>query len=359
MNIKRIARLLNLWILVFLLQTACTSQVMVEPAITATLVENPKPIDALTSTVTLESFDSLTPTPTVEPTWQAWHATALAIYQTEREQRDQSRDEMMTQVAQFPKACEGMGFNAGSLSPDGKWFAASCSNKSDQSSLIVQNRDGAKWILDFKDYLSPKTPVDMSGFLHPKFWSPDGNYLYFTNELGYDGGGDYCFPDNWWEYGLFRLDLSTGAWSTVVPSTNAFPGYAIEFSPTGRRFAITQDGVTITDLQTGVSAKIAIQGTVEGMIWSPDGKYLAYSSAICDSEKIISSTMVIRDVTNDQSISLFKEDGKILKPEEWVGNSTLRVIGEEIVDFDSLYTIYVYSIEPNRLLFNGTATPGP
>jgi tricorn protease-like protein len=52
------------------------------------------------------------------------------------------------------------------------------------------------------------------------------------------------------------------------------------FSPTGRRYAINRFGMMITDLQTGAITQIDTSDVMD-FIWSPDGKYLAYSVASC------------------------------------------------------------------------------
>jgi hypothetical protein len=344
--------------LFLLSQSACGAQVSIEPTTTATFTKTPNPIKTLTPTSTPTLGASLTSSPTVDSTQQTWHATAVAIQTAERLESMQSWDAKETQIAQFPTTCDDLNFYSSKISPDGQWFAASCGYKRNQT-LRVLSIDGIKWVLDFEDFLSPESPDGISGALNPEFWSPEGNYLYFRIELGYSGGGNDCFPRERGAYGLFRLNLANGSWATVIPSTNSFPGYDIKFSPTGRRYAITLNGVIITDLQTGESTKMATNGTVEKLSWSPDGKQLAYSTASCDDEKVQSSSVYIWDSTTNQVQILLEMDEIILTPELWVDTSTLRIIGEEIKGLDSFYTIYEYSIEPQKLLFTGTATPNP
>lgn len=107
----------------------------------------------------------------------------------------QASDDEATKVAQFPSGCEGVDSHATEISPDGNWLAISCGYTRNQT-LVVQNKEGIKWVLDYKKFLSPDilqygTPM---GGLYPKFWSLDGGYLYFILQIGYDGGGDDCFP---------------------------------------------------------------------------------------------------------------------------------------------------------------------
>lgn len=388
MTARTKASLTSLFIVMLftLIQTACSGQDTITLISTITPTYTPVPTAKQKSTPTSTQAYIASPTsylianemnqqahndkatqiaqfhPTLNPTMiatkQAWYVTAVAAQETERAESEQAWSVNATQIAQFPLACEDVNYYLGDISPDGKWLALPCGYKSNQI-LIVQNKEGIKWILEFKDFLSPDSPDDMMGFLPPKFWSPDGKYLYFSIVLGYDGGGDYCFPSSRGKYGLFRLNLRTGTWSTVIPSTDLFPGYEIEFSPTGRYYAITIEGVTIADLQTEMSTKLDTNGVIQAMSWSPDGKHLAYSEASCNEQSILSSSIYVWDTLTNKSQILFTTSGMKLKPELWADNSTLRIIGEEIIGFDSFYTIYEYDITQDRIMFTGTATPPP
>jgi Tol biopolymer transport system component len=295
----------------------------------------------------------------MDPTKQVWYSTAIVVHETERAEylavHQQTQSVEATQVAQFPVPCGNK--NSKSVSPDGKWLATSCGYKSDQT-LVVQNKDGTRWVLVFGDFVSPDSPEGISGGLSPKFWSADGNYLYFSIGLGYSGGGDDCFPDTIGEYGLFRLNLRTGTWTTPIPSTDAFPGYDIKFSPTGRRYAADIDGVTIVDLKTGEVTQLDIPNAMD-LIWSPDGQYLAFSGAICGEERVESSSVYVWDALTDQTQLLYTTENILLKPESWADSLTLRIRGEERIDLDTLYTIYVFDILSKSLLLTGTATPYP
>jgi len=226
-----------------------------------------------TSTPTLITNITPRPTLTLKPS-QSWYFTAVAIQSTEKALRDSAQDNKATKIAQFPIVCEDD--PSDSISPNEEWLATSCGYKRDQT-LIVQNQEGTKWILEFKDFLSPEVPIGIPGALIPKFWSLDGEYLYFTTVFGYSGGGNDCFP-GFGEIGLFRLNLKAGSWTTLIAPTFSFPGYEIEFLPIGRRYAVDMNGVTITDLDTGKINIIDTPGIME-FIWSPDGTQLAYSVA--------------------------------------------------------------------------------
>jgi hypothetical protein len=63
------------------------------------------------------------------------------------------------------------------------------------------------------------------------------------------------------------------------------------------------------------------------------------------------------DVATNQTQELFTEDGVILRPEKWMDDSTLEILGEQYVDLDTIYTVYKYNIPQGDLIFSGTLTP--
>lgn len=351
------------WIMFFIgslvsLLVACGNKI--SPVLTA-------PVEVI---VTQKSFDSTvtvfpntqvsmpSPSTTLDPTQQARRST-FQTKTAETKQRQQMWDDEATQAAQFPDTCGYSTFNAfmnsSEISPDGNWMALDCHKK---HTMIVQNKQGIRWDLTFTDFLSPDSPEGMPGGLDQKFWSPEGEYLYFAIWLGYSGGGNECFPQqSRGDYGLFRLSLKTGSWVTLIPSTDAFPGYGIEFSPTGRRYAVTINGIMINDLKTGEVANVDVSGVIQGFSWSPDGTHLAYSVASCGEEFLESSSVYVWDALTGQTQMLISTNDMLLIPELWSDNLTLRVVGRKYVSLDTLYTIFIYDISQENLVFTGTATP--
>lgn len=347
--------------LVFLF-AACSNQTSLVLTVTASPVAvatTQKPF--VTTSTASPSMQVAIPGPsrTLDPTQQA----RRSVFQTERAETKQSQqawDDRKTQVAQFPDICGLSNFNAmvnsSEISPDGNWIESYCD---ENQTMIVQNKQGITWKLALTDFLSPDSPEGMWGVLYPTFWSAEGEYLYFTIGLGYSGGGDDCFPQsNIGNYGLFRLNLRTGQWATLIPTTNSFPGYGIEFSPTGRRYAATINGVMITDLNTGEVVNIDVSGVIQGFSWSPDGTHLAYSVASCGEDfSVESSSAYVWDALTDQTQTLVSTNEMVLRNVSWSNNWTIRVEGEKYISTNTLYTIYVYDISQGNLVFTGTATP--
>lgn len=145
--------------------------------------------------------------------------------------------------------------------------------------IFVSTSDGGfrqltdPWIEDPADGLAEG---DARGNLDPDF-SPDGRHVVFTNVSAVTA-----------ESFILRLDLETGevtnltnATSGVLPVDDAQPRY----SPDGRTIAFTSGfegdaGIYTMDAATGRSVRrVSPPGAFDtAPAWSPDGRYLVYSS---------------------------------------------------------------------------------
>lgn len=255
--------------------------------------------------------------------------------------------------------CDNYETDSGSyvrMSPNGEWFAINCGYKRNQT-LVVQNMAGTKWVFHLADLLNPNLQ-DITGTFTLFTWSEDGRFLYFSKELGYDGGGNQCFP-GYGVYGLYRLHLKTGTLVTLVSSRDDwFPGDEIRFSPTHEYYAVDRGGVTITNLASGNVTKIDTSGVME-MSWSPDGRFLAFSVATCGETLVESSSISVWDSSTSQTQVLFSTGEMLLRPDSWLNNSTLRFEGETWVGVNNIYTIFEYDLAGDQMIFSGTATPRP
>jgi hypothetical protein len=242
------------------------------------------------------------------------------------------------------------------LSPNGEWVAIRCGYKRNQS-LIVQNQDGVRWVFHFRDFVDPSLG-DVMGRFSPIAWSPDNRFLYFSKVMGYSGGGNQCFPGGG-DYGLYRLHLDTGTLVTFISSDGQdFPGDKVRFSPTNEYYAVNRDGVTIRNIVSGNETKIDVSGVME-MMWSPDGKFLAFSVASCGETLVESSSILVWDSSTNQVQVLFSTEEMLLRPQSWIDNSNLRFEGETWVGNNNAYTIFEYNLAKSEMMFSGTATPRP
>lgn len=376
MDRNKVKAVVVLGILVCIL-VACREESSYAP--TSPVVPAPSLTDNTpTGIVFLPSKVVLTETPiataTIAPstaTHMAWYTTALAFQRTEAAERQNFWNSEATQRAQFLVSCDDSDLEAYDfqVSTNGEWIAVSCGNKSRQK-IIVQNKEGVRWSVKPEDFPNIENNY---GWLKPKFWGLDGQYLFLTRTFARSGGGDECFGGGG-EYALFQLDLKNGSWVTIISPTNGFPGYDIHFSPTGRRYAVNIEGITIADFKSGEVVKVDAHGVID-LSWSPDGRYLAYSVAACDeSGQAKLASVYIWDSQTSREQLLFSYEKLILNLELWLDDSTLRVLGKKLVKtedvrivngfnvcpcYNYVYDVYLYDISKGDFIFSGTATPYP
>jgi len=175
---------------------------------------------------------------------------------------EQADNAQATRIAEFSVNCDSHNQDK-FISPNENWLAIHCIRKLNPTLEIV-NREGKRWVLQLKDYVSKKYVHDegagMGGF-HPEKWTNDGEYLYFSSAL-YSSGGYVCFYDLTAQ-GLYRIKLNDGTVSAILPAEGASSDYTVSFSPTDRRLAYQGNGdLIIRDLQTSNEFTIGVEGTV-------------------------------------------------------------------------------------------------
>jgi hypothetical protein len=98
------------------------------------------------------------------------------------------------------------------------------------------------------------------------------------------------------------------------------------------------------------------------LLWSSDGRYLAYSVASCDEVGWVQSAAVyVWDSSTNRTQEIFSiaTEKILLYPESWIDNSTLRVSVEKPTVTHPLYEIYDFDIASGSLILWGTATSSP
>src|SRR5512138_868789 len=357
------SRIAFIFFLVLCLLLACRAVTLVAPSPAAATMTQ----ENLSGTATFRPAEA-TPTPTrtatLEPTLdatiQSAYETAIATLGTESAVSPRTREQEATLIARFPYELEYSYCSVEALSPNGRWLTSSC-GYGDNKVLVVQNREGKKWVLKVRDFLSQGVSIGRTDTLQPVFWSADGLYLYFAPSRGSVEDGDQCLSRQGDHYGLFRLNLNWGMWKALIPPAVSFPGYDIEFSPTGQRYATDADGIRITDLKTGEVTEVKVDGVVMDMLWSPDGLHLTYSVARCGKQGVESAWVYVwgASTNNQPELVRFSHEGFLLTIESWVGSSMLRIREEKQSAPGMSGKVYVYDIARGDLMFRGTVTPSP
>jgi WD40 repeat protein len=239
---------------------------------------------------------------------------------------DPTQEAMAALIVQFPVTCDNFTYST-SLSPNKEWLATSCETEINQK-MIVQNSSGESWELNILDYIGTFTPVGefniIPGQIVPASWSPDGKYLYFSTYFTGGCGGNvrFCYTlGN--ALGLFRLDLETRDVVTLIDPEDSIQ-YLVDFSPTGEYYSISHAGITIIDTTTFAKTRISDTDTFS-VAWSPDGRYLAYATALCGEDEITAeeSALSIYDTMTGEEIPVLSLDGKMLVVDEWTSNTHL------------------------------------
>jgi hypothetical protein len=358
MNRENKIMAVSLILILFLLISSCNSSVKDTPIGNENFSTN---TEQLASTQIILSTSMITPspvlvnstsTPTIEPTEQSVHFTAVALRELTATAWQVKQDIMATKVAQFPPVDCGNNENLSSLSPDEKWVFTVCGMKPNKIS-IIHNANGVTWILESKKFRPGAEGI--WGRLTQKFWDTEGGYFYFSIDISGDAGGDECFT-GYGVFGLFRLNLKTGEVTTLVSPSEYVE---ITFSQTGRRYATDMNGVTITDLKTGDVVKLDAENVMD-LSWSPDGTKLAFSTTKCNNDGfLVSSSMYVWNATAKETYTLLTVDKISLHPDSWLNNNVLRINGEDFTSNKYHLTIYKYDVANMLLLSSGTATPQP
>lgn len=256
----------------------------------------------------------------------------------------------LTQSAEFAIQCANPG-QSQSISPDKNWLAVSCGEDNPDLEIVSLN-SGKRWMLSFTDYIwNPETP----GGLYPQVWSGDSQYLYFTSAIAMGGGGG-CFYGTG-PQGLYRMNVSSGVVSAVLPMSKMIQQYTFAISPTGRRLAYKGlDNPVILDLQSGDETTLKVGKDIIGdFTWSPDGLELAYS--VCqenaDDSQVHWSAIKLFSVEENDSRTLLALDNHFLTIYRWHEN-TLEVNQRNEETYET--TTLLFDLLSGQWL---TATPAP
>ena len=270
----------------------------------------------------------------------------------------QARDAYTTQIASFPFTCDED--HRTLLSPNGTWLAIGCGYSHDQT-LEVVRQDGTRWVLQFSDYVHPEFMQDEHtpmGGLYPQQWTADEKYLFFSSHIHFSGGPTCCYYGIG-NHGLFRLDLTSGAVSVILPLRGSPSGYLYAFSPGGRRLAYVADPPVILDLRTGELTPFQVgEVDIGNLTWSPDGRELAYAAcrSTADYLKVERSMVRIYSLETGLSRTILELERIFIRIQSWDGDRQLRILLE---DWETRDVSYLYYDWASGALITPTPTPTP
>jgi len=247
-----------------------------------------------------------------------------------------------TQAAGFPAPCEEPGRYE--ISPNGNWMAVNCTDN-ENVTLVVVNKEGIKWTLQYSDYLPVEEQGSLPmGGLYVAHWTDNEKYLYFYTYISVSGGGP-CFY-GYGPIGLFRLNLINRVVTTVLPLRDAFDGYLFSFSPDSKYLAYSTDKLIVREISTGVEKLIASEDMVHGdLTWSQDGSQLAYASCETDMDTLVekSSSIEIYSMNNKTAQTIMASDGNLLRINYTGDENTLQIEKRDALTWNSSYYVFDWS----------------
>jgi hypothetical protein len=300
---KRLAKKYELFsaLVVVMLLVACTG------------VDAPTKTDAPTPTSTLKPTITRTPTATV---------TTVAPSPTATAEPTVAKTPAVTQteMAETPKPVETESRTWSSASPDGEWSAQGLAEfpvdpkMGYYTQLKVVKADGTvqwtlvdEWLETGLGYTVPQ----------PFYWSPNGQYFYFTNYPSVDGCAVFVNGTD-----LHRVDLADGSVVELAPSS----GLWLSLSPDETTLAYVgygERGLVLRDLGTGAEREIKLdpgQGYAAGhIVWSPDGAALALTLALkpCSTNWAAAVAVMRVDVETLETRTLIQEDERLFITAQW------------------------------------------
>jgi len=236
-----------------------------------------------------------------------------------------------------------------------------CFSEDDKSPILtLSNKDTqVLWKLVYRDFIKYMDYGDGLGVVH---WSPDQKYAYFASFPTRDYRGCYVGKNSqYFGEGLFRLDLQTGAVTTILPLQDNFSSYDFSFSPTGRRliYQTYPSDLIILDIKTGesVSVKSADKNhSGGGYLWSSDGTQFVYSVLTYDEQGGRENySLRLVDAQSGSERILFESPENCYSASSWATNSILIVERE---GRDGL-VIIEYDLNSKNIIGESTATPLP
>lgn len=208
-----------------------------------------------------------------------------------------------------------------SLAPAGDWAAVDCHEA--RARFTVLRRDGPRWLIGDEPLAASLTLTR-----HALFWSPDGRYLFFDQEV-VRADTD---PTGFAQVGsVERLTLATGDRVPILVSVNDVAAYSVAFDPKGAWLAwLLADApqrITVVDLNSYATHKIDLNTdlVVAGdLLWSPEGDRLALAGVRADGRGAVAMV----EPTTGTIVVLPTPDDRVLRLVAWPAGDLIELHDE-------------------------------
>jgi hypothetical protein len=147
---------------------------------------------------------------------------------------------------------------------------------------LIKTDLSQSWIISHRDFSWSNRP---NAYLSVRWWTHDGNYVYLVPAVSPSSSGFYA-PGYFWDSSvLYRLNLISGEFETILPY--AEKGYSFALSPNGQYLVYANPEekkiVRIRDMISGDETYIELEENyvlTGAFVWKPDSTKLIFASAM-------------------------------------------------------------------------------
>jgi hypothetical protein len=256
----------------------------------------------------------------------------------------------------------------GTISPDGKWLAAGCLDLVGPSLLpvpfvkIAQINGPVNWKYSFSEltgrslcFISPRWQNEsgcwLDGYLFLDHWSYESRYVFYKIQYSLERAEPVGFQTYW---GLYRVDDQTGKISAWLPFTGT--EYIFSFSPDGKYLAFSSYAdlkkVFINSLESGKQYVIPLPSSLgSNIIWSSDSQNIALASPYSDkSTKQDNTILYMISISDMELVSLFSMNQLYFFPVSWQSENIINLKSYDGTKSQySQYTLYQYNLSTHEL----------
>lgn len=334
------------YLIIFLLLATIVIGCNTTGVITPTAMPHPSstltPFVSKTKTLIPTLTSIPTKTPTVVPTLNATQEVVSTIFKStavvEATQTFIAQEAIQTAKLDLNNDCNAWHI---SLSPDKKWLARDCQR---DNVFRVSKIDGSMNFEISHEEISNLVLEDSSnayvGDVFPLFWSSDGRFLFFSEDICCVDTDAYGSSDS-----LFRLNLQTGAWSEVISGgANYF-----KFSLLGQKLIHIPNDISgagmpviinIIDLETWSQEHILLNDNEQAgsVVWSPDENNIvlvAKTGNVYDDNQKFS--IIVLDLIKKSSRVISYPD--YMYPVNWFEDNIIVLLGVSCIK-DNPYSCY-------------------
>lgn len=207
---------------------------------------------------------------------------------------------------------------------------------------ILKTDFSKEWIITHEDFTWSDRP---NAFLISHTWSQDGNYVYMIPATSPSGGGYSPYMFFLESKVLYRLNLQTGNFETILPYYE-YKGYPFALSPNGQYLAYAilheKNIIHIRDFINETEAEIKIEGNyvlTGAFEWKPDSQKLIFASALEGwDENLAGTSIFLLNLLDMQLKNIIYNDFRLLVPDSFLG-------------WEDDNTIYLTSLNENTEYF--------